>query len=91
LGSETHTVEKNIYYGRVCGQPLFVWLCETPSYSESRVCGYMVQLLSALAYLHSASILHLDIRPENLLLEADNSTLKLIGRTGETALIYFLD
>ncbi len=75
----------------MCGQPLFVWLCETPSYSESRVCGYMVQLLSALAYLHSASILHLDIRPENLLLEADNSTLKLIGRTGETALIYFLD
>jgi serine/threonine protein kinase len=46
----------------------------------------MVQLLSALAYLHSASILHLDIRPENLLLEADNSTLKLIGRIAETAL-----
>jgi serine/threonine protein kinase len=40
----------------------------------------MVQLLSALSYLHSANIVHLDIRPENLLLEADNRTLKLIGK-----------
>ena len=39
----------------------------------------MVQLLSALAHLHSANIAHMDIRPENLLLEADNRTLKLIG------------
>jgi serine/threonine protein kinase len=65
----------------ICGHPLFVWLCDSPSYSESTVCGYMVQLLSALSYLHSANIVHMDIRPENLLLEADNRTLKLIGES----------
>ena len=68
-----------VLFCSICGHPLFVWLCDSPSYSESTVCGYMVQLLSALAHLHSANIAHMDIRPENLLLEADNRTLKLIG------------
>ncbi|XP_023330642.1 triple functional domain protein isoform X4 [Eurytemora carolleeae] len=62
----------------VSGFPLLVWLCESPSYSESSLCGFTVQLLSALSFLHTSSIVHADIRPENLLLESDNRTLKLL-------------
>jgi len=62
----------------VSGFPLVDWLCDSPSYSESSICGYTVQLLSALSYIHTSNIVHLDIRPDNLLLESDNRTLKLI-------------
>ena len=60
------------------GPCLFDWLCESPSYSETAVCHYMVQLLGALAHLHSSKVIHLDLKPENLILEADNQTLRLI-------------
>lgn len=60
------------------GPPLLDWLCEAPSYSEAAVGRYMTQLLGALAHLHHSKIIHLDLRPENLLLEADNKTLRLI-------------
>jgi len=62
----------------VFGPTLLDWLCSSPSYTESVVHGYVTQLLSALAFLHAASIIHLDLRPEHCLLEADTSTLRLV-------------
>lgn len=47
-------------------------------YSERMVSHYMAQLLAALDYLHQAGIAHLDIKPENLLVEKCSDTLKLI-------------
>ncbi len=44
--------------------------------TEAVTVGYLGQLLSAVDALHSLSIVHLDIRPENILLSGD--TLKLI-------------
>lgn len=38
----------------------------------------MTQLLGALAHLHQSRIIHLDLKPENIILEADNQTLRLI-------------
>ena len=38
----------------------------------------MTQLLGALAHLHQSRIIHLDLKPENVILEADNQTLRLI-------------
>jgi serine/threonine protein kinase len=40
--------------------------------------GYTSQLLSALAFLHSSAAIHLDLRPEHCLLEADTVTLRLV-------------
>ena len=61
----------------VFGPPLFEWLCESPSYSESQLVQYSGQLLAALSHLHQRRVIHLDLKPENLVLEADNSTLRL--------------
>ena len=38
----------------------------------------MTQLLAALAHIHQSKVIHLDLKPENLILEADNQTLRLI-------------
>ena len=62
----------------VFGPPLFDWLCEAPSYSEASLGQYMSQLLGALAHIHHSKVIHLDLKPENLVLEADNKTLRLI-------------
>ncbi|XP_077548791.1 kalirin-like [Haemaphysalis longicornis] len=47
-------------------------------YSEHTVSHYLSQLLAALDYLHLSGIAHLDIKPENLLVEECSDVLKLI-------------
>jgi len=47
------------------------------SYSEVEVRDYLWQILSAVEYLHAHSILHLDLRSENMIITEPN-LLKLL-------------
>ncbi|OMJ70049.1 hypothetical protein SteCoe_32068 [Stentor coeruleus] len=62
------------------GGELFAKILSMKNFSESMASGYMLQLLSALAFCHSHHVLHRDIKPENLLLqtESHDSPLKVI-------------
>lgn len=52
---------------RVQGPLLFNYICEMDSYSEAIVLHYMRQLSDALKWLHTRNLVHLDIKPENIL------------------------
>ncbi|KAK2108410.1 hypothetical protein P7K49_013575 [Saguinus oedipus] len=61
-----------------CGnRELLCGLSDRFRYSEDDVATYVVQLLQGLDYLHSRHVLHLDIKPDNLLLAPDNA-LKIV-------------
>ncbi|XP_012920953.1 striated muscle preferentially expressed protein kinase isoform X3 [Heterocephalus glaber] len=61
-----------------CGnRELLCGLSDRFRYSEDDVATYVVQLLQGLDYLHSRHVLHLDIKPDNLLLGPDNA-LKIV-------------
>lgn len=67
---------------------LFNYVCQSEHYSEYIVLTYMRQLVSALHYLHSRKIHHLDVKPENVMVHISTAqhnashlppaTLKLI-------------
>ena len=60
------------------GSPFFVHLCEETSYTEACVARYMKQLLNGLDYLHSRNIVHLDLKPENLIIDTLKKTIHII-------------
>ena len=62
----------------ITGSHIFEYFCEDTTYSEKSVCTYMDQVLKALAYLHDKNIIHLDLKPENLLLDTTEGVVRLI-------------
>lgn len=54
----------------VSGGPLLDWAASSPHlYTQQMVAHHTKQLLSALDWLHSINVAHLDVRPENVLVE----------------------
>jgi len=63
----------------VTGGELFARLVKEDSFTESEAAYYLRQLLLAVEFMHAKNVIHLDIKPENLLLLANSSDeLKLI-------------
>ncbi|GLH09852.1 Triple functional domain protein [Gryllus bimaculatus] len=64
----------------VNGPLLFSYMCRQEEYSEATVCHFTCQLVSALATLHQQKIAHLDIKPENIMvdLSSHSPVLKLV-------------
>ncbi|KAM4626561.1 striated muscle preferentially expressed protein kinase-like [Discoglossus pictus] len=59
------------------GRELLYCLVERFRYSEDDVVNYLLQILQGLEYLHEQKILHLDIKPENIIVSYMN-TVKII-------------
>ncbi|XP_069588875.1 striated muscle preferentially expressed protein kinase isoform X1 [Ranitomeya imitator] len=59
------------------GREILYCLVERFRYSEDDVVNYIVQILQGLDYLHEQKILHLDIKPENIMVSYMN-TVKII-------------
>lgn len=64
----------------VDGETLTQRLAENPDYfsDQRRTDKFVRQLLSALQYLHSHQVLHLDLKPDNILLTHIDDDVKLI-------------
>ena len=64
----------------VDGEPLSQRLTQNPDYFKQRknTDKLVRQLLSVLGYLHSHQVLHLDLKPDNILLTHINDDVKLI-------------
>ena len=64
----------------VDGETLAQRLADRPDYFKSRknVDKFLRQLLDALGYLHACQVLHLDLKPDNILLTRINDDVKLI-------------
>ncbi|KAM8933730.1 striated muscle preferentially expressed protein kinase [Pelodytes ibericus] len=59
------------------GRELLYCLVERFRYSEDDVVNYLMQILQGLEYLHEQKILHLDIKPDNIMVSYMN-TVKII-------------
>lgn len=60
------------------GPTLFTYLSEKTEYTEATAMRYTGQLLSALCCLHCRSRAHLDVKPENVLIDQETDQVKLI-------------
>ena len=70
-----------LMFDMVWGGRLLDFILLQPSFDELQAAFFIHQLLDVLVYLHNCRIVHLDIKPENLLVEPDSFTggvLKLI-------------
>ena len=66
--------DKNLLYmlfPYVCGGELFSYLRTAGRFNSHTSMFYSVEIVSALEYLHSLSIVYRDLKPENLLLDRD--------------------
>ncbi|XP_078043886.1 trio Rho guanine nucleotide exchange factor isoform X2 [Augochlora pura] len=82
-----HSDTDTIVLELVNGSSLFAYLSNKIDYTEGTVSKYTSQLLSALWWLHSRKRAHLDIKPENVLIDRDKDVVKLIdfGEAVKTA------
>ncbi|XP_062236911.1 striated muscle preferentially expressed protein kinase-like isoform X3 [Platichthys flesus] len=55
------------------GKELLHSLIDRFRYSEDDVVGYLVQILQGVEYLHSRRVLHLDLKPDNILVTSLNA------------------
>ncbi|XP_049818825.1 kalirin isoform X2 [Aethina tumida] len=64
----------------VRGPMLFTYICERGEYTEMEVRNYVRQLMSGLAWLHKKDLAHLDVKPENVMIDLSSPTpiLKLV-------------
>ncbi|XP_046409767.1 kalirin isoform X2 [Neodiprion fabricii] len=62
----------------VRGPMLFTYLCEKKEYTEAAASKYTSQLLSALDWLHTRHFAHLDVKPENVLVDQETEIVKLV-------------
>eukprot|EP00118_Oscarella_pearsei_P005439 m.25044 g.25044 ORF g.25044 m.25044 type:complete len:4584 (+) comp28725_c0_seq1:98-13849(+) len=61
------------------GGPLFERIADMSLFTESDACRYVRQIVSACSYLHEFGVVHLDLKPENFLLERrDNDIVKIV-------------
>lgn len=61
------------------GGELQDYIADYERLTESVTKDFLIQILSALAYMHQKSIVHLDLKPENILLHnLDDNRLKII-------------
>lgn len=63
---------------RVKGPTLFAYLSEKTEYTEATAARYTGQLLSALQWLHYRDRAHLDVKPENVLVDQEADIVKVI-------------
>ncbi|XP_033224250.1 kalirin isoform X3 [Belonocnema kinseyi] len=62
----------------VRGPTLFAYLSKKADYTESMASKFANQLLSALQWLHRRNSPHLDLKPENVLVDQETGIVKLI-------------
>eukprot|EP01083_Nonionella_stella_P005945 17159_1 len=62
------------------GGELFARICEKESFSEKEAVRILREILEALDHMHDKNILHLDLKPDNILFssKADDAPIKLI-------------
>ena len=72
--------DNSILMDYVDGETLFQRLTSHPDYFKNRknTDKFVCQLLDVLDYLHSHQVLHLDLKPDNILLTRINDDVKLI-------------
>lgn len=73
----------------VHGGDLFDAITRVTRFSESQSRIMIKHLASALAYLHAMSIVHRDVKPENLLVSENDKFSLLIRDTVKTRLNYY--
>jgi len=62
----------------LCGSSLSTIISKNiDGFDEKTIAGYVRDLLSAVAHIHKHDVIHLDIKPANILISLDSSCLKI--------------
>ncbi|XP_026462176.1 triple functional domain protein isoform X4 [Ctenocephalides felis] len=75
----------------VRGPHLFTYVCQSDHYLESTVVTFMEQLMTALDWLHQNNIAHLDVKPENVMVDLSSSTNCTINGANQVATLKLID